>query len=104
MLRREVMTVGVKLVPLSESIERGRPHRLKTWFSSRTAVVTAVSFGAGRHSTHLVKLYVIVSMYVFALADFGTGPIQSICRWDQGVVLGVLRLACTCLSASRVVW
>lgn len=56
MSKKQGMTVGVKLVPLSESIERGRVHQLKTWLSSRTVVVTSVSFGAGRHSTNLEKL------------------------------------------------
>ena len=73
-----LMTPAVKWVPLSESMDNGRPQRLMTWFISKRAVVSAVSLGAGKHSTHLVNAQVTVRRYLLPREDLGTGPIQSI--------------------------
>ena len=78
------MTWAVKCVPLSESTLAGRPKREKTWFMRRQAVVSAVSFGAGRRSTHFVKAQVTVRKYLFPRVDLVRGPTQSIWRSDHG--------------------
>ena len=75
---KAVITVAVKWVPRSESMDKGRPQQLKTWLTSKMAVVSAVTLGAGRHSTHLVKAELMVRRYFLPLEDFvdGADPVH----------------------------
>lgn len=62
---KAVMTLDVKWVPQSESTDNGWPQRLNRWFGSKTTVLADVSFGAGRHFTHLVNAQVTVRRCLF---------------------------------------
>lgn len=63
------MTSVVKWVPRSELNLKGSLNLEKLWFIKRQAVISVVSLGAGRHSSHFVNLQTMVRKYL--LGGFG---------------------------------